>query len=137
MQREPRLWQGPFMASNIIEFFGYSPQDKSRAAVQARANKKCPFIGVQCTKTLSDGEISGACTLKPMTSGPVICCPVRLYANNYAILHDISRTAFGGEIPLLAGNDITKRTGECVVVFGKGWGKELRLPNRGRRGGYL
>lgn len=125
------------MASNIIEFFGFSPQDNSAAAKHARAKKECPFLGAQCTKTLSDGEISGACTLKPKTAGPVICCPVRLYAKNYQILHDIARVAFGREIPLLPGNAINKRKGECIAVFGKGWGKELRLPTRGRSGAYF
>lgn len=89
------------------------------------------------SKTLSDGEISGACTLKPKNGGPVICCPIRLYADNYEILHDIARVAFGPVIPLLPANAITRESGECIVVFGKGWGKELRLPNRGRSGGYF
>jgi hypothetical protein len=26
---------------------------------------------------------------------------------------------------------------ECIAVFGKGWGKELRLPSRGRSGSYF
>ncbi len=125
------------MASNIIEFFGYDPNDNSAAARHVRADRECPFIGGQCTKTLNDGEISGACTLKPKTGGPVICCPIRLYAKNYDILRDIARIAFGPNIPLLAGNDIAKRKGECVAVFGKRWGKELRLPTRGRSGGYF
>jgi hypothetical protein len=34
-------------------------------------------------------------------------------------------------------NAITERPGECVAVFGKGWGKELRLPTRGKRGAYF
>ena len=77
------------MASRIIEFFGYGPEDRSPAAVEARQNFHCPFLGRQCSKTLNDGLISGACTLKPVTSGPVICCPVRLYANDYEILRDL------------------------------------------------
>jgi hypothetical protein len=125
------------MASNIIEFFGYAPRDTSPAAIQARANRQCPFLGAQCTKTLSDGEISGACTLKPKTGGPVICCPIRLYAKKYQILNDIARVAFGPGIPLLPANAITERTGECIAVFGKRWGKELRLPTRGRSGAYF
>ncbi len=125
------------MASRIIEFFGYSPDDTSNAATQARAGRLCPFSGGTCSKTLSDGEISGACTLKPATSGPVICCPIRLYADNYRILSDIVLTAFGAAIPLIPASRIAQRQGECVAVFGKGWGKELRLPNRGRSGGYF
>jgi hypothetical protein len=125
------------MASKIIEFFGYSPEDRSAAAIKARAKRECPFLGRQCVKTLSDGEISGACTLKPMNGGPVICCPIRLYANNYEILRDVARVAFGPAVPLMPANAITDKTGECVAVFGKGWGKELRLPARGKSGAYF
>ena len=125
------------MASKIVEFFGYNPEDRSAAAVQARAKRECPFLGRQCVKTLNDGEISGACTLKPMNGGPVICCPIRLYAKNYEILRDVARIAFGPAVPLLPANAITDKTGECVAVFGKGWGKELRLPTRGKSGGYF
>jgi hypothetical protein len=125
------------MASRIIEFFGYDPEDRSPAAIEARSNLKCPFLGKQCVKTLSDGLISGACTLKPTNGGPVICCPMRLYANNYEILRDVARVSFGPVIPLVPCNAITDQTGECVAVFGKGWGKELRLPTRGRSGAYF
>ena len=125
------------MASNIIEFFGYSPHDSSEVAAQARAGRHCPFLNRQCVKTLSDGEISGACTLKPKNGGPVICCPIRLYAGNYEVLRDIARVAFGAVVPLLPANRITEDSGECVVVFGKGWGKELRLPSRGHSGSYF
>ena len=34
-------------------------------------------------------------------------------------------------------NAITDDTGECVAVFGKRWGKELRLPTRGTSGSYF
>ena len=108
------------MASKIIEFFGYNPEDRSAAAVKARAQRECPFLGRQCVKTLSDGEISGACTLRSMSGGPVICCPIRLYAQNYEILRDVARIAFGPAVPLLAASAITDKTGECVAVFGKG-----------------
>lgn len=125
------------MASNIIEFFGYDPKDQSPAAKQARANKACPFLGKTCVKTLNDGEVSGACTLKPKSAGPVICCPIRLYANNYEILRDVARVAFGPAIPLVSAKDLETTNGECIAVFGKGWGKELRLPSRGKSGGYF
>jgi hypothetical protein len=124
------------MASRIVEFFGYDPEDHSPAATEARQHLRCPFLGRQCIKTLSDGLISGACTLKPTNAGPVICCPIRLYANNYEILRDVARISFGPVIPLVSATSITEETGECVAVFGKGWGKELRLPARGKSGAY-
>ncbi|MGA2409966.1 MAG: NotI family restriction endonuclease, partial [Candidatus Binataceae bacterium] len=99
--------------------------------------KECPFLLSQCTKTLSDGEISGVCTLKPATTGPVICCPVRLYAKRYAILHDVARIAFGQGLPLLTAGAASHQASEFIAVFGKGWGKELRLPTRGKSGSYF
>jgi hypothetical protein len=128
------------MASNILELFGYSPRDTSPAAKEARRELRCPFLGQTCTKTLSDGTISGMCTLKPMTSGPVICCPVRLYANHYQILKDVAVQAFGGGIELVAGIDLKRYRAEhagssAVAVFGKRWGKELRLPSRAKNVG--
>lgn len=129
------------MASNIIEFFGYSPQDNSTAAQQARSLTRCPFLDERtCTKTLSDGSVSGACTLKPKTAGPVICCPIRLYAGDYQILKDVAAQAFGAGIELVVGSKASvfrsANPGKaCVAVFGKGWGKELRLPSRSKTTG--
>lgn len=124
------------MASRIIEFFGYAPADQSEQAVSARSERRCPFLGATCTKTLSDGEISGVCTLKPATSGPVICCPIRLYAEDYKILKDVAQNAFGDNCVLFSGEEARRASvGEGLIrvaVFGKRWGKELRLPNRSK-----
>jgi hypothetical protein len=129
------------MASNIVELFGYSPTDPTPLAVNARSQKWCPFIGSTCLKTLSDGSESGACTLKPMTSGPVICCPYRLYANEYQILKDVAKLAFGPNCKLFPGKQAKNMSvspdEHRIAVFGKHWGKELRLPNRGKSGGYF
>src|ERR1700730_17532176 len=112
------------MASNITELFGYSPTDQSPAAKKARKSLECPFLGQTCTKTLSDGTISGMCTLKPMTSGPVICCPVRLYANDYQVLKDVAVQALRGGLYLIAESDVvgsrTRNPGKpAIAVFGK------------------
>lgn len=124
------------MASRIVEFFGFSPEDHTEAALNARRSRNCPFLGKECIKTLSDGEISGVCTLQPAKSGPVISCPIRLYAADYQILRDIAETVFPPGLSLVAGDTIDSKTGECIAVFGKGWGKELRLPSRGKSGSY-
>ena len=129
------------MASNITEFFGYSPQDQSAEARKARAELLCPFLKKTCIKTLGrSGEVSGVCTLKPMTSGPVICCPIRLYAGDYQILKDVALQAFGEGHDLVIASDLPGYRlhypgKDCVAVFGKRWGKELRLPNRSKIGG--
>lgn len=128
------------MASNIIEFFGYSPQDNSDAAQRIRREQECPFLERTCIKTLNNGLISGACTLKPKTDGPVICCPIRLYAGNYQILQDVADHCFGGGKQLIIGSGVAAFRAQnpgkdCIAVFGKRWGKELRLPNRSKKSG--
>jgi hypothetical protein len=128
------------MSSRIIEFFGYAPTDKSKMARASRQNNLCPFIGGKCQKTLNDGLLSGACTLQSVKGGPVICCPIRLYADEYKILKDVANVAFAGNNELYRGSEAQKvpvRNGYSrIAVFGKAWGGELRLPNRGGVGGY-
>lgn len=129
------------MASTIGEFFGYKSTDTSDIALTEAARQICPFLGSSCTKTLSDGEISGVCSLKQVSKQEAtICCPVRLYANDYEILHILARRAFGQKLPLYSGRvavDEARRQGGAVAVFGHGWGGELRLPKRGGKGSYF
>jgi hypothetical protein len=127
------------MAINIVEFFGYAPIDPSQPASRARNERLCPFVEGSCSKLLGGGERSGACTVQPVTSGPVICCPNRLYADHFEILQDVAACAFGKGVPL-APAGLEERRGrarERVLVFGKRWGKELRLPRRRGRGAYF
>lgn len=126
------------MALSIIELFGYGAADVSREAADSRARQRCPFIQSACTKMFRDGQLSGVCTVKPATEEPVICCPNRLYGDDYAVLRDVANSAFGRPLRLISATELrqSQQVESCVVVFGKRWGKELRLPNRGRRGSY-
>jgi hypothetical protein len=129
------------MAIWITELFGYEAMDISDVAVNVRERELCPFLDERCKKTLNDGIVSGVCTLKPATSGPVICCPIRLYADDYRILRDISDQVFGPGIPLekgpAAARSARQMKAPTIAVFGKGWGGELRLPQRGGQGAYF
>ncbi|MFT4242443.1 MAG: NotI family restriction endonuclease [Acidovorax sp.] len=129
------------MAGTVWEFFGYRAEDSSAAAVAAARDRQCPYLGETCEKRLSDGEISGVCAIKPATSPPVICCPIRLYADGYRVLHDVARIAFGAGLPLIAGGGAAataRETGQpAVAVFGKRWGGELRLPQKDGAGSYF
>lgn len=129
------------MPSRIIEFFGHAPDDRSASSNAAREGKHCPFIDADCQKTLSDGTISGACTLQSKTGNPVICCPQRLYADHYKVLTDVAQAAFKQPVSLSPGSRARRapvKAGEArVAVFGKRWGKELRLPSRGTSGSYF
>lgn len=127
------------MALRIIEFFGFDPADQSAAAVAGRRQMACPFVGGTCSKTLSDGVPSGACTVAQTAGGPVVCCPIRLYGDSYQVLREVSQVAFGDGLRLIRAEQVASlRPGErAVVVFGKRWGKELRLPKRRGGGNYF
>lgn len=125
------------MPLSVVELFGYAPDDSSPVAVAARGSTDCPFVGDRCIKQFKSGLISGACTLKPSNSGPVICCPNRMYGSEYKVLLDVANDAFGNGMRLCHAAREAKGDGCDVVVFGKHWGKELRLPSRRKAGGYF
>jgi hypothetical protein len=129
------------MPLRLVEFFGFDPQDTSPAAVAVRRDKACPFVGGRCIKTVDTEKfgtlISGACTVAPTQSGPVIVCPNRMYAGDYAVLSDVATACFGAGVRLCRSRQDAERDGNDVFVFGKRWGKELRVPNRAKKGSYF
>jgi len=131
------------MSGFISEFFGYRAEDNSKTAVSIALQQTCPFLNGRCTKNLSRDNIkSGVCSIRPASKDakPVICCPIRLYAEDYKILREVSHKAFGKEINLYAGRvalQKAKEEGMAVAVFGKGWGGELHLPQRSGTGAYF
>lgn len=131
------------MSGYITEFFGYRASDRSNSAIEAALRKNCPFLGAPCTKKLSrDNSISGVCAIRQVAEGSksIICCPNRLYAENYKLLQTIAKMAFKKDVGLYAGRRAVGRArmeGGAVAVFGKGWGGELRLPQRQGVGSYF
>lgn len=131
------------MAGYISEFFGFNATDNSQISLQTAVKRNCPFIGSFCVKILSREKIiSGVCAIRQKTPGSpsVICCPIRLYAEDYKMLHLISEKAFKQKLNLYAGRtavDKARVEGGAVAVFGKGWGGELRLPQRKGMGSYF
>ncbi|MEI7055629.1 NotI family restriction endonuclease [Nocardioides sp. CCNWLW239] len=129
------------MATTIYEFFGFQATDSSKEATDHATAAECPFLGDKCQKKLNDGVVAGVCTLKPATRGPVICCPIRLYADDYRILRDVADIAFGPGLPLKPGasavSEARHTRADVVAVFGKRWGGELHLPQRGGVGAYF
>lgn len=130
------------MAGYISEFFGYRVEDKSEIALTTAAKRQCPFLNKSCVKTLSDGLVSGVCSVRQKTLGSpnVICCPIRIYADDYKMLHTIAKNAFGVPQNLYAGKLAVIKSKEengAVAVFGKGWGGELKLPKREGTGAYF
>ena len=131
------------MAGYISEFFGYRAEDRSDEAIAAAERQICPFLGSQCTKVLSrDRVISGVCSVRQKTAGSpnVICCPNRIYAENYKMLHLVAQQAFENEFGLYSGRAAVEKVkieNGAIAVFGHGWGGELRLPQRAGTGSYF
>lgn len=129
------------MGATVFEFFGRPAVDTSAHARELARAEFCPIIGEKCEKRFSrDNVISGVCSIKPTTSAPVICCPIRLYGDDYRILSDVANLAFGGGHDLVPGREAREyavASGHSVVgVFGKRWGGELPLPRKKGGGSY-
>lgn len=130
------------MAGTIVDFFGYRAADDSDASLEAVAKNLCPFLHDTCTKTLGrDGSCSGVCAVKQVSSDQrIICCPIRLYADDYEILRIVSRKTFGVDLGLYSGRAAVGKArseGGAVAVFGHRWGGGLRLPKRNGVGNYF
>lgn len=132
------------MSGYISEFFGYRAEDTSTIAIENTSRQVCPFLSSYCTKALGDRinrTLSGVCAVRQVSPGSpdVICCPNRIYAENYKILSIIAQKTFRVELGLYAGRlAVAKAKTEngAVAVFGHGWGGELALPKRQGRGSY-
>ena len=130
------------MSGYISEIFGYRAEDASDIALQNVSKQVCPFLSSYCTKALGDKAnrtLSGVCSVRQVTPGSpdVICCPNRIYAENYKMLSTVAQKAFGAEYKLYAGRLAVFKAKEehgAVAVFGHGWGGELPLPKRKGRG---
>lgn len=132
------------MSGYISEIFGYRAEDSSEKALRNTARQVCPFLSSYCTKALGDKKsrtLSGVCSIRQVTPGSpdVICCPNRIYAEDYKMLRTISNEAFRDNSKLYSGRlAVSKAKVEngAVAVFGHGWGGELPLPKRKGRGSY-
>lgn len=131
------------MAGYITEFFGYKAEDTSEKALLTAAKHTCPFLSSFCTKIFArERTYSGVCAIraKSFNSPDVICCPIRMYSENYKMLHEIAENSFKEKLNMYAGRAaVTKAKQEdgAIAVFGKGWGGELRLPQRKGVGSYF
>ncbi|HHG4904341.1 TPA: NotI family restriction endonuclease [Pseudomonas aeruginosa] len=118
--------------NDIVEAFGYAPDDLSLNARRAWNSRHCVFTNTPCSKTNHDkSETYGTCSVT--SSGEeCIICPNRLYANNYQILVDVSIDAFGEQLPVVNYDQYIQmrregNLGTCVVALGQKSGKEVKL----------
>ena len=126
------------MALQITEFFGLAPLVVAagrRTHLDGFrrddvASRRCPFVNSDCIK-----PNHGACSVRQVSgTEPIICCPNRMYADNFKVLREISTETFGAGVELVRPAEVTVRiatgamNGNEVAVFGRYWGQELPLP---------
>ncbi len=134
------------MALQITEFFGLAPPFMTAGKLQPLGGthrqdvdaRRCPFVDGDCIKPKH-----GACSVQQISAAePTICCPNRMYADNFKVLREISTETFGARAELVRPEEVSKRvanglmTGNEVAVFGHYWGQELPLPRPAGAGAY-
>lgn len=77
---------------------------------------------------MASGLCSASATKDPAT---VICCPQRLYANDYQILRHVCMSAFGSDTLMLTNMDSGLPSSGAAIPFGQRMGKELKVRSRG------
>lgn len=114
---------------DLVEIFGYAPDDLSKVARSLWNIGGCPFVNKGCTKINHDQTITyGTCSVTS-PYGDIIICPNRLYAENYGALKQVANDAFG-DIPFLLFDEYISKRGEVeesVVALGKNSGKEVQV----------
>lgn len=115
---------------DLIEIFGYSPDDLTREARILWSIGGCPFINKSCLKINHDQSITyGTCSVTS-PYGDIIICPNRFYVNNYAVLAKVSQDAFGDDIPFLMYDEFIEKRAlhtDCIVALGKNSGREIQV----------
>lgn len=127
---------------DIVELFGYSPDDMSKESIASHGGKRCPFVGSACTKTNHDQSIVyGVCSVskgvRKDSELDVIVCPKRLYYDNYTIFKQVVQRVWGNGLSLIVGGTVTelKNAAHSVdrpaIAFGQNSGKEVSANSNG------
>ncbi len=115
---------------DLVEVFGYRPDDLTQDVRTLWNLGGCPFINKACIKINHDQTITyGTCSVTS-PYGDIIICPNRFYADNYEVLRKVSEDAFGNEKPFLMYDEYLEKRArykECIVALGKNSGKEVQV----------
>ena len=115
---------------DLIEVFGYAPDDTTTQCRSLWNLSACPFINKQCTKANHDGSIVyGTCSVSS-PYGDCVICPNRLYENNYEILRAIVKETFGENLSFFMYEQfipVREKVKSCIVALGQNSGKEVKI----------
>jgi len=127
---------------DIVEFFGFSPDDGSEAAIGSFNKSECPFVKSKCSKINHDQSVVyGSCAVTGKLSltqrEEVIICPKRLYAEGYSTFRDVTEIVWG-KLPVVVGGTLAELRAraithkECIVAFGQNSGREITVNSSGK-----
>ena len=106
--------------NDIVEIFGYAPNDTSTVCRSLWTLGACPFVETPCSKSNHDKTIVyGTCSVTTRF-GDCVICPNRLYANHFATLKEVSADAFG-DVPFYTYQEYIQHRSDptaCVVALG-------------------
>jgi hypothetical protein len=127
------------MSLEVGEYFGFATNDPSPEAIQAKSSSYCGVLQSTCKKKFSDGSVNGVCSVGATGQGLVCVCPFRLLGKGYTVLKDICSLAFETDCNLVfpTPEPRFRKDGTDVVVLGKPFTPEIRLPGRRGRQSYF
>ena len=115
--------------NDIVEIFGYAPNDTTQECRSLWCIGACPFTSSPCTKTNHDKSvIYGTCSVTT-AFGDCIVCPNRFYADKFGVLRRVAKDAFG-DIPFYTYQEYVAHRADseaCVVALGMHSGHEVKL----------
>jgi Restriction endonuclease NotI. len=113
--------------NDLVEIFGYSPDDASDECRTLWKLGGCQFTGRPCTKHNHDKTVTyGVCSVTT-PYGDCIICPNRLYAQDFMTLRAVSEDAFGGTDFMMFPTYLERRpfSGRAVIAMGMHSGHEI------------
>lgn len=133
---------------DIVEIYGFAPDDLSPEANNFWDSQTCPFVGSICTKEITrkgalaangstNTAVCGVCSvsygIKTEPSTHIIVCPKRMYVEEYRFIRSLAYKTWNDEIEVLIGGtleDLKEKAllfNEVVIAFGTGSGREIQI----------
>ena len=131
---------------DIVEIYGFAPDDTSSEAMEYWKSQECPFVGSTCTKEITrkkrisgtqNTTVCGVCSvsygISKSSDKDIIICPKRMYVEGYKYIRYFAHKTWGNDIDILIGGTIEElkksalELDESVIAFGTGSGKEIQV----------
>lgn len=115
---------------DLVEIFGYAPDDMTPSVRSLWKLGACPFINKACGKLNHDSSVVyGTCSVTT-AFGDCVICPNRFYESDYATLREVAEDAFGMMAEFVLFDEYIQRRDEkgvFVVALGQNSGREVKI----------